>query len=636
MSSASKSPISRGKPERILICEEEEDATSGSWDMICLPLYEMVHLKGRSSWQDFSISHLEVALQKTICLQEDMLRRIGTHFRRSSRATRQDNSQFLKTDLLLGASLISENSNVHKSEYLNRVVQLLWSINEIRDFGAGKSTPPKVFVASEEMMSILLELDPSFAENFSITLLGSRISRNPKRSIFSVVRREMFLAITLVKGVLWLMSKFARVMTLKQSEHKNLNVDSVFLDYFFDAPSNPESDGYSKYWKHLPEALARGGLSHCYAHIFVPDDKNPTLSAAKASSRNAAVCAIFLDDFVKPRHFKGLFLSLLWHYKSFRKVVDSDPPRTSETSNTWLRERQERDVAISLFGTVAATNLVYDAMFEEFALWAESSGVKQVVYVCEFQGWESLLVVKLREKGIRTIGYCHSTVRRLDLRGYLGLACHNPPPNSIRPDLLAAHSLQDLEMLQSRKGTASLALVESTRYSFRPIARVQVPRTSRQKVLVVGGYSDKETRFLLEVCGAVAASASDEFEFSFLRHPRSRVKSNTFESISRKNLGSFTDLMEGYSSVVCSAETSAAMEALLQGRRVTLVAAPGQLIASPVLGCLGVGIARNAADLGRSLRTKIITSSSELDKLRPCQAKPGDFKLWAEVMFAND
>ena len=87
--------------------------------------------------------------------------------------------------------------------------------------------------------------------------------------------------------------------------------------------------------------------------------------------------------------------------------------------------------------------------------------------------------------------------------------------------------------------------------------------------------------------------------------------------------------------VICAAETSAAMEALLLGKLVTIVTEPGKLVASPVFGYAGVEIARNSEDLSRSLHSWRKSFASELAKLEPCQSYRQQFMRWAEVLIES-
>ena len=619
---------------RILICVDFDEAAGGTWDYVCLPRYQLTREKLDKTWNHFSLDTLSEAIRQAITFQKTALSAVSTQLLQRPRRGHSWASVRSAQESLLGSSWLVENSNVHKSLYLDDVVQLLWSINEIRNFMAGKESPHEVIVSSQQMRSQLIELDPSFAEEFDMRSSSRAPGSAAGQAWISRFRQELFHSATLVKGILWLAASFVKASFRKRTKLKSQEFSSVFLDYFFDVPKVDAGEGYSKFWRQMPRALEDLGLTSCYAHIFVPDAKIRTLAKAKAHASKVGSPAIFLDDFIRPGSHVTHLVALLSNYKAFRKRIGQGSLQAGE-GGTWLRRNQDRDLAISLFGTVAATHLVYDAMFERFSSWAKSSSVKQVVYVCEFQGWESLLTARLRRSRIRTIGYCHSSVRRLDLRGYAADLVEFSGPEVSRPDVLAAHSIQDLEMLEMRKGSAAPVLVESTRYSFQSTKGVVHDEASKRRALIVGGYSDAETQFLLDCCQGLTWASANGIEFSYLRHPKSRVETNQFRSVSRESFGSLPQLLEHYSIVICAAETSAAMEALLLGKLVTIVTEPGKLVASPVFGYSGVEIARNSEDLGRSLHSTRESFASELAKLEPCQSYRQQFRRWAEVLIES-
>lgn len=621
---------------RILVTEASGAASREDWDFI-------VAVKELRTWSKELNSFLPIepellsaseaataAIQSRFMADFSGLRSEGGEIRWEGRVPKS-----LQT--LLESSLICEKSNVHKSPYLDEIFQLSWATHATRAFTAAHFNSV-ISVDNENLRSKLLEVDPDFP---GLTLLDNEdespsvASRYVQTPIGDTLA-ALGLFATLGKGLLWLtfhyLSRFGRPGLVPRN--RTNEIETVLVDYFFDVPER-QTGMSSKYWQRLPTYLKEDGHCVAQAHIFVPHEQHPTIRAARRRLATSDSTEFLIDDFAKSTRL----FSAVWDLMSVFSWFLLKYVRFSndfEHSFSWFKKSQIRDLANSLFGTVGAANIRYASLFSAFAQWAEKTGVKQVVYVSEFQGWEAILVKELRSRRIRTIGYSHSTVRRLDLRGSIGIESGLPELPAVRPDFLAAHSYQDLENLQSRKGSARTYLVESTRY-YRILGK-QNHRASDviSKVLVVGGYSDFETKFLLEACEEAATMLESPVDFAYLPHPRSTIFSSRIRQIPRHSGTSFLDQLQHFDAVVCAAETSAAMEALLLDVPVTLVAPPGRLIASPVFGLSGVQTARSSSQLAASLKSSRRSIPAELDKIQPCHAHGGQYERWGQLLRGTD
>ncbi|MDA9916116.1 hypothetical protein N9D71_00850 [bacterium] len=407
--------------------------------------------------------------------------------------------------------------------------------------------------------------------------------------------------------------------------------DTLLLDYFFDRSVACEGEAKSKYWQSMPDYLSCAGLNPYFVHIFVPDSKVRTLRAAKRFNSQNAVPSLFIDQLLGPADYISAAGAMLSVFRIWLLNSKAASPNTNDYE--CMKSYREDELARSLFGTVGASHLLYNLAFHKLAEMSNRSGIRKLIYICEFQGWESLLIKNFRSQEITTIGYCHSTLRLLDLRGYVTESDFPTNLGSLRPDTLAVHSKRDRDLAKNRASKAEIAMVESTRYKDIPDRLIGSGSTGIEKILVVGGYSGAETSYLVAVCDELAAQDSHQLSFSFLSHPNATVFPANFPVLDRHLISEFTSVLSEYSVAVVAPETSGAMEAYLMGLPVITVARPGRLVASPVFGLPGVAVAQTSSELSKCFDAQTESPPNpQMYKLRPVVAHEGRFTLWSKLL----
>ena len=536
--------------------------------------------------------------------------------------------------LLLGASLLAERSNVHKSRYLDQVAQVIWAAIEIRNLAKNTKYSIEVFTPHAWIAECMADMGlDSF---FSVQLIGPSQHRSKRQAgVPKVLSWPAFLlksTLTLLKGLILLWSKFLSRSHLGFTSGATVpsNADVMFLDYFFDRSQSAEGKVKSKYWSNLPDSLAEIGRKVAFAHIFVPDTSIRTIRKARKFNRNNGTESVFIEDFIGlGEHLRATSVMIqifgAWIAHATRQGAYQRQSGEMEILRNW-------EVAVSLFGTIGASHLLFEYAFQKLAKASSNSGIRKIVYVCEFQGWETLLLNNFRAYEIETIGYCHFPLRLLDARGYLPASKSEETVSAVRPDVLAVHSKMDAQRLRFRAGQGRIEIVESTRYKHLSSTNVR-PRSQRpKKILVVGGYSPAETAFLVMTCEKALEVAPKSYSLTFLSHPNASVEPKNFPTLKRDPARIFSDLLCDFDAVVVAPETSGAMEALMSGMKVVIVAEAGRLVASPVYGLIGVEIVSEAKDLFRSLAKVDRPKPAQLTRFRPLTPGKKGFILWSDLL----
>lgn len=616
---------------RVLV-QLDDSFDPSHWDSVISLQNLKVWGKKSQSWKTADEERLIEALTQAARWQDEKLHGLNESLTTQNMSLKSTSRDALRP--LLSSSLLAERSSVHKSRYLDQVVQLLWAEAEIRILADNAKYSIEVFTPHVWVASWMVEMN--LDSLFDVHLIGQA-----KQSNGSPAGIPVFLlgaayvlknTLILIKGIIWLWSRFFSRLQLGSNSRATLpgEADVLFLDYFFDRSESGAGQAKSKYWSTLPDSLRLRGHKVTFAHIFVPDNRVRTIRKAQKFNHENFVESVFIEGFLGiADHIRAMAVMVeifgAWLAHSRREGLHKHP-------STGLEIVRNREVAVSLFGTIGASNILYEYAFKELAKESSNAGIRKLVYVCEFQGWETRLLENFRAHEIETIGYCHSTLRLLDARGYLPTSSSMEALSDVRPDVLAAHSKMDEWRLRFRAGQARVELVESTRYKNLTSKIVNPRRTNPKKVLVVGGYSHAETAYLVMTCQKALELAPKRYRFTFLSHPNASVEPSNFPTLRRDPARSFSDLLSDFDAAVVAPETSGAMEALILGLKVVIIAEPGRLVASPIYGLPGVEIVREAEDLFRSL-TKVETPKpAQLARLKPITPGKEGFKLWSDLL----
>ena len=558
-------------------------------------------------------------------LDESLIDFMNEAFGRISKAYPQSDRLKSCLETLFTSSLILEKSNVHKSPYLEDLLVSAWIAVQIEKLfengmkGADLHLPSSAIEAGVKKFSQL-----SFPDyKFNVT--------DGKRSKKSILNQSFILLY--LKSVVWLCVEFAKY---PRGRNRANNVEFVtggilWLDYFFGRVPTGQGFGASKYWGSVPFKMETLGYRANFAHIFVPDKAIKYLSQARKSNLLSSRPSLLIQDLNRPGDFLHVFFSLTlvylaWVRSRVAKVF------SAQSREDWYLRALLGDLAKSLFGTIASSHLLFDASFTRLAKKCSEAQLTGVAFVSEFQGWESILVNRLKSQGISSVGYCHSTVRALDMRGLRVGSSLNRLLQPSRPTFVAVQSLMDLEKLSRKNPDLILVKVESCRYGELLRQKPAQPFIVPKRLLLVGSYSDLESAHMLNVCSEAKQLLKESVSFSFLPHPNSQVNSNEFSHVSRPQGMPFSFLLHDFDAVVAAAETSGAMEALLMGLQVNVVVLPGRLNASPLLGVTSVEMVTNAAQLSTAINSFRPFNESELERLAPFSDADPKLPLWSAAI----
>jgi len=622
--------VSRGA-KRVLV-QVEAAGDPGDWDFVLSLGSLQIWSPSAQCWTHAEEGDVLTAISQAVQLQDSKLQVFLKDV--SALISPEDSTTLANIEVLLTSSLLSERSNVHKSPYLDHVVQILWAADAIRHIAEHEEIPLEVFTFQEWIRDWMNELQTSQIVEIRLAQeTPIKQSGFPRFSASRVWKKKIRAYSYLAKALAWLCLRFFSRFTFGSGSKVDIHAgsDTLLLDYFFDRSGSCEGEPSSKYWKLMPDYLKGVGFKPYYAHIFVPDSKVRTIRSARRFNTRNRVPALFIDQLLGITHYLHAATVML---SVFRIWVAHSKTATSNTNDVeCIRNLRDDELARSLFGTIGASHLLYNLAFQRLAKLSNEAGIRRLIYICEFQGWESLLIKHFRSHSILTIGYCHSTLRLLDLRGYIAKSDVPSKVCSERPDTLAVHSTRDRDLLKNRSGKAIVAIVESTRY--KDISQLPDARRSKgvEKIIVVGGYSKAETRYLIGVCDNLVTQSTNEISLNFLSHPNATAFPVNFPTIDRDPSRDFISVISDYSAAVVAPETSGAMEAYLLGLPIVVVARPGRFIASPVLGLEGVKVAQSPAELSKYLSgAPVSPSKAHMDKLKPIEAHGARFILWSKLL----
>ena len=616
---------------RVLV-QFDELFDESQWDYVISLQNLRVWTKVSQSWKGADEGRLIEALTEAARWQDKKLHGLVELLSQQNKSLKSSTRDALRP--LLSSSLLAERSNVHKSRYLDQVIQVLWAATEIRNIAKSTGCSPEIHTTHRCIATQMVDM--GLDSCFDVQWIGPAKQSNSRQvRIPEFLLRSAFTlknTLILMKGLIWLWARFLSRSQLRSSSRASLSAtaDVLFLDYFFDRSKSADGRAKSKYWASLPDSLEASGEKVTFAHIFVPDTKIRTMRKARKFNKENGVESVFIEGFVGiGEHIRAtsvmVQLFAVWVADFKRQGVYQHYSKEVEILRNW-------EVAVSLFGAIGASHLLYEYAFQKLAKKSSNSGIRKLVYVCEFQGWETRLLENFRAQEIETVGYCHFPLRLLDARGYLPASSCKEAVSAVRPDVLAVHSKSDEFRLLFRAGQARVEMVESTRYKDLP-PKIVIPRSkSPKKVLVVGGYSRAETAYLLMTCQKALEVAPRRYSFTFLSHPKASVKPTSFPNLERDPYKSFSDLLSDFDAAVVAPETSGAMEALMLGLKVVIVSEAGRLVASPVYGLPGVDIVNEAEDLIRSLNKVESPNPAQLDRLKPLTPGKKGFPLWTDLL----
>lgn len=194
---------------------------------------------------------------------------------------------------------------------------------------------------------------------------------------------------------------------------------------------------------------------------------------------------------------------------------------------------------------------------------------KSVVFPWENQPQERMLILAAREKGVKTVGYQHTTVPLLQMPFFAGKGeCDWAP----LPDVILASGPYPMDLL-SANGVSQdrIKLAGSRRYAHllngKNQSNVRTLPSGSEDVLVILPIDRHQTQHLLAALARAYPRGGQGFDFLIKPHPTEPLRPGDIPFPARCTEGPLDESLRRCGAVVFSG-TSSGLEALLAGRPV--------------------------------------------------------------------
>jgi surface carbohydrate biosynthesis protein (TIGR04326 family) len=364
----------------------------------------------------------------------------------------------------------------------------------------------------------------------------------------------------------------------------------------------------SGYWTKLIELFEDKGIKTNWLHIYIKDRLNPS------SKKFTNIIRGFNKNYGELQNHVALtsFLStkiiiktlVEWMRLSIKnRHIEKELKRKKIVRFFWPLVKADWHKSIN--GYTGFDNLLTLNLFEI----ALSKLPKQIkgIYLQENQGWEFGLIQAWKSRGhLDLIGFPHATVRFWDLRYFFDSRTYinREETNFPSPNYVACNGHYSINAY--RKGgypNVGLVEVESLRYLYlEKIDRKRIKNNDLPiKLLVVGDYVNKSTRFQMEMLESSYLSLSNEIQIIVKPHPNCPIVKTDYSMPFIISNSPLEELMGncdlGYSSVF----TSAAVDLYCFGIPVITAVDPRGLNLSPLLDIKGVRFVSNSNELTNAL-----------------------------------
>jgi surface carbohydrate biosynthesis protein (TIGR04326 family) len=431
------------------------------------------------------------------------------------------------------SSLLSETSNISKSPYINRLIDLI-SIHSYLHY----YKPDHITLRTSDRL--LYTLVNSYCETAQSTptyiLEPPNIHHTSNLSLFiSTIGHRIY-------SLLWLFQRVLRRFPLISSHkcvYKTQHSDFIFLSYLFNLTEKPPF--VDNYWGKLPEKLSKLGFSVNFLHIFFENQqvKNSfkalrTIWLLNNKSEYLNQTHLCLDSFISLKVCLKIIKD--WYRISSispRSILSSIPPLDGVNISSLLID----DLLSSIYGKVAIMNCYYLNLFEEALKYFKPPTT--FIYLYENQDWEySLLHVAQLQYFSKCIAFQHASVRFWDLRFYhshslmptSGLQYPLPIPNILAVSTKTSYYL----LSEFYRDTIELQLVEPLRFMYlnsHNDIQVSTPDPNLSlPILIIGDSNICQTKGLLNLLNN-SSLLYQNYTYIFRPHPLYPFASTTYKNL---------------------------------------------------------------------------------------------------------
>jgi len=403
-----------------------------------------------------------------------------------------------------------------------------------------------------------------------------------------------------------LLSSMINSLIVKRIPHDTYGL--IFIDYLYQFDDQRKHDAkFLRYWGELPDLITSQRLPPTlWIHKFVKSSETPDLKTARSVVKGFnSVCAkrnqvhVLLEDYLRPINAIRSFIEFIKIVQLIlrleRKLLLSGKTVTW-VMNTfeWRRSFFSAELFSHLADGAAIRNLLH----------GRSGSKSTLVYVYENQPWEYLANEEAAKCGIsRSIASVQGSIRFWDLRyAVTPRRVHDCGGEKVfMPAVLASNGQDATNKLEKSNSLKFLKPVESYRMSS---LRGNVdPSLSDWKILVVGEYSEKMTKRLIDIVNEAVETVELDVEVCLLPHPATK---KSFEE-ELKQLLTLTMIreMDSRTIVLADANSSFVLEAIFSGSPVICFIDDDNLNFSPLYKENGILFTRNSDEMSAEIRSII-------------------------------
>ena len=353
--------------------------------------------------------------------------------------------------------------------------------------------------------------------NFYFEVVSSENQKNFLEKIKSFVKKNVLTSILYCLYLEYKKKKQKILPPLNKSK-------KVVISYYYPGGQTFDSGFYTKYYED-----ASFLLSQTYNWLFLFVGNISILKQENEKLKEKVNTFGFLDAFFSLNDFKKVVFKFL----EVKKKID-----TIDTKNLFLFEQIDYFSLIKNDWLTSKSILLIELMVLEkkiFNFFKANPQIDEIIYLMEFQPWESMLNKIAKIKNVTTKGAIHSVVRQNMMNYY-----HSKLINSYlyKPSYVGVNSnFSKLLLLNDGFNSDQVFEIEAQRFNYllkKDDESYPKIKRSKKTILIITSIIPKETKELLEYF----ALSNTKFEKVFIKeHPLLKVRSIIKSSI--KNFPNF-------------------------------------------------------------------------------------------------
>lgn len=492
-------------------------------------------------------------------------------------------------------NLVNEKCNYSKSKWMNDAIKIhslkKWVLNK-------KVKEIRLFSPNQALITSLKKLCKNEKIRINVKKTEKQNANTPKKVFLKLPK--------IFQGFLWLFYYLIKHWNLKNQgldELKNNNSEITLISYLHDDDIKDGNKYYNPYWNKLIKLFKEKGkninLLHIYLSNFNSSARTMKNYLDKLNDKKISNTYFTLDSFLS---IKVVFKTLIQWTKLWNIGFQLRKINLNNYDEHYLESYIKEDLSESIFGKTGLETLL---IFNLISCSLKSlKKQKLVLYLQENQIWESSLNQLWNKYNHGDlIGVPHSTIRFWDLRYFFsknnfksGNQKSYPRPNKIA---INGYFFKKL-MIQSGYPENEILDVEALRFDHIKIDQNKIMEKGNKslKILVIGDYSPRQTKELIEIVNKCKDYLQKEVKFYFKFHPKGDSSLRRFFKYDFVELETFKmNDLKFYNIVLTSNSTTVALEAFLYGKKVISLLDSEILNFSPLKGVEEVSFISNYFDL---------------------------------------